>query len=88
MMNDKGNEMKVTFLNAKDGKIEITYTTKTGVSNTVVASDAMEVAMFAKFLDFSEAYCSSSMDFADEYGFVNGTAAWDMLHRGLDMEIA
>jgi hypothetical protein len=86
MMNEKEIVMKkVTFLNAKDGKIEITYVNEVGGLNTVVASNEMDVAMFAKYLDFSESMCSSSMDFANEYGFAFRSGAWTMLENGLEM---
>jgi hypothetical protein len=84
MMMKKEIEMKkVTFLNAKDGKIQVTYTTETG-ENTVEAANSMDVTLLANYLDFSDTMCSSSMDFADEYGFPFQSAAWDMLHRGLE----
>lgn len=87
MMNDKGNMMKskVTFLSAKDGSIEITYRTADGSHKTVVANTTKDVTTYAGFLDFSEAYCSSSMDFADEYGFAFPSEAWSMLERGLNL---
>lgn len=87
MMNEKEKMMKskVTFLNAKDGKIEITYRKADGTHNTIAVGSHMEVAASAAYLDFSESYCSSSMDFADEYGFAFPSEAWSMLERGLEI---
>lgn len=78
---------KATFLNAKDGKIEVTYRDTTGLTKTVTVGTTMEIALLATYVDFSESMCSSSMDFADEYGFAFPSAAWDLLNRGLESQL-
>lgn len=73
--------VKAKFLAAMDGKIEIT------IENGYVlkADSAEDIAFLNGLVDFSTANCSSSMDFANEYGFPYPSAAWDMLNRGLEM---
>lgn len=73
--------MLVTFLNAKDGAVEAT----TSFGLTLTFKTPEQLAGVAKTLDFSNAYHSSSMDFADEYGFPFPSAAWDLVQRGLEM---
>jgi hypothetical protein len=83
MMNDKGNEMKVTFLSAKDGKVEL----YSGVDNLVAVAGSAEIlaATIRELkLDLSDAYASSSMDFASEYGFGSDGMAWNMVECALE----
>jgi len=81
MLNDKGNEMiKATFLSAVDGKLVAALSG--GAQVIMHGSD--EVAVVAKFVDFSEIMCSSSMDFADEYGFSHASGAWEMFNRAFE----
>ena len=73
--------VKATFIAAKDGKIEITIEG----GNVLKADSAEDIAFLNGLVDFSTFNCSSSMDFANEYGFSYPSAAWDMLNQGLEM---
>ena len=73
--------VKAKFLAAMDGKIEITIEG----GNVLKADSVEDIAFLNGLVDFSTANCSSSMDFANEYGFPYPSAAWDMLNRGLEM---
>lgn len=73
--------VKAKFLSAVDGNIVVTIED----GHQLVMSSSEDVAHLADLVDFSTALCSSSMDFADEYGFSNSTAAWDIFNRGLEM---
>lgn len=73
--------VNVTFLAAKDGKIEITIEG----GHVLQAESSKDIAFLNGLVDFSTANCSSSMDFANEYGFSYPSAAWDMITQGLEM---
>lgn len=77
--------MVIDFISAVDGKVCL-Y----NGSELVAASDTVEelATMILNLnLNLAGAYCSSSMDFASEYGFLNDTAAVDLLSRALDVAI-
>ena len=76
--------IKVTFLNAKNGKVEL----YSGIDNLIaVAGDSEVLAATIRELnlDFSEAYASSSMDHANEYGFPFRSAAWSIVENALEI---
>ena len=81
VMNREIEMVKAKFLAAKDGKIEVTIEG----GRVLVVESSEDVAFLNGLVDFTTANCSSSMDFADEYGFPYPSAAWDMLSRGLEM---
>lgn len=72
--------MKVTFLAANEGTVEVT----TSFGMKMVFANAKQLAEVADTLDFSDAYSSSSMDFASEYGFDTDSGAWEMVEAGLE----
>lgn len=72
--------LKAKFLSAVDGKLVATLP---GGAEVIMRSSD-EVASVSKFVDFSDAACSSSMDFADEYGFSHATGAWEMFNRAYE----
>ena len=78
--------VKATFLAAKDGKIVITLENTEGLepARTIEVESSDDIAFLKDLVDFSDAFASSSMDFANEYGFPYPSAAWDMLERGLE----
>jgi hypothetical protein len=81
MITERKNEMvRAMFLAAKDGKIEVTL--EGGQVLKIESSE--DVAFLNGLVDFTTANCSSSMDWAHEYGFSYPSAAWDMLNRGLE----
>jgi len=72
---------QVTFIAANDGKIELFA----GLDDLIVATgDVNELATALKSLDISGAAASSSMDFADEYGFNTYHGAIDLLTSALE----
>lgn len=76
---------KVKFVKAKDGTVEITMDNET----VHVFTSSQEVADFCSQYPygtdlFGNAYASSSMDFASEYGFQTDNGAWEMLEAGLE----
>ena len=74
---------KVRFIAANNGALELYR----DVEDLIIASsDSLELAVAIQGLglDFSEAYASSSMDFASEYGFLNDSAAYDLLTQALE----
>jgi len=79
-MNKEIEMVKAKFLAAKDGKIVITLEG----DNQIEVDSSDDIAFLKDLVDFSEAFASSSMDFANEYGFPYPSAAWDMLERGLE----
>jgi hypothetical protein len=83
MMNEGELVMNVNFISANDGKIEL----YDSVDNLIIASgDYLElaVAINGLNLDLTNAYASSSMDFADEYGFATHSGAYDLLTMALE----
>jgi hypothetical protein len=84
MLNEIGIEMKtreITFISADAGKLNFF----TDVDTMVFSSgDVEELTTVLREMDLSNAYCSSSMDFASEYGFMNNTAAYDLLTIALE----
>jgi len=81
MITQKENEMvRAMFLAAKDGKIEVTL--EGGQVLKIESSE--DVAFLNGLVDFTTANCSSSMDFASEYGFQTNNGAWEMLEAGLE----
>ena len=73
--------LKATFMTAQNGTIVVD--TEGGAQ--WIMRNEQDVANATQFVDFSNLYFSSSMDFADEYGFPFASAAWDMFHRGLEI---
>ena len=76
----------VTFISANEGKLEL----YSGLDQLIVTSDdAMELAvvMDSLDLDLSGAAGSSSLDFADEYGFATSHGALDLLTQALEMRV-
>ena len=75
--------MKVTFVAANNGKIELYNSVDTLISAVSTVEDLATVIRTWN-LDFSESFASSSMDFASEYGFRTNDEAYNMLHRALE----
>lgn len=76
--------MQVTFISANNGKIEL----YNGVDALITAcSTAEDLATVIRTwnLDFSNAYASSSMDFASEYGFGTDDEARNVLMTALEI---
>lgn len=63
------------FLSAVDGAVVVTLEG----GREIVMKSPEDVAFLVGLVDFSTALASSSMDFADEYGFTHATDAWAML---------
>ena len=74
--------VKAKFLSAVDGTIVLTIEG----GRQFVLESAEDVDFLNGLVDFSTAAVSSSMDFADEYGFEHATRAWSMFNRGLEMK--
>ena len=71
----------VTFIAANEGKIELFD----DVDSMIIATgDVNELAEALKTLDLRDAAASSSMDFADEYGFATHSGAYDLLTAALE----
>jgi len=71
----------VTFIAANEGKIELFD----DVDSMIIATgDVNELAEALKTLDLRDAMASSSMDFADEYGFDTYHGAYDLLTAALE----
>ena len=71
----------VTFIAANEGKIEFfadEYTPFLATNDVVVLAEAL------KSMDLSGAAASSSMDFADEYGFDTYNGAYDLLNSAME----
>ncbi len=76
--------MKAKFLNCKDGTVEVTMDNND--IHTFTSSE--EMAEFIRDNGYNvleDVYCSSSMDFASEYGFQTDSGAWDMVQEALDI---
>ena len=71
----------VTFIAANEGKIELFLDADTPIVST---GDVAELAEALKTLDVRNAAASSSMDFADEYGFDTYHGAYDLLTAALE----
>ena len=71
----------VTFIAANEGKIELYADVDTMI---IATSDVNELAEALKTLDISGAAGSSSLDFADEYGFDTYHGAIDLLTAALE----
>ncbi len=71
----------VTFISADEGKIKLFG----GLDDLIIESgDVNELAEALKTLDLRDAAASSSMDFADEYGFATHSGAYDLLTAALE----
>jgi len=71
----------VTFISADEGKIKLFG----GLDDLIIESgDVNELAEALKTLDLRDAAASSSMDFADEYGFDTHHGAYDLLTAALE----
>jgi hypothetical protein len=73
--------VRAKFLSAVDGAVVLTLQN----GRQITLKSAEDVAFLADLVDFRHALVSSSMDYADEYGFEHATGAWSMLNRGLEM---
>lgn len=73
--------VRAKFLSAVDGAVVLTLQN----GREIALKSPEDVAFLADLVDFRTARCSSSMDFADEYGFEHATGAWSMLNRGLEI---
>ena len=71
---------QITFISADEGKLNFF------MGDTLVFSsgDVEELSIALREMDLSFASASSSLDFASEYGFVNDTAAYDLLTVALE----
>jgi hypothetical protein len=69
------------FLSAVDGTVVVTLEG----GRQIVMKSPEDVAFLVGLVDFSTALTSSSMDFADEYGFTHATGAWSMLDLGMEI---
>jgi len=76
--------MKVTFISANDGKIELYNSVDTLITACSTVEDLVTVIRTWN-LDFSGAYGSSSLDFSSEYGFPTDSAAYEMLTTALEI---
>lgn len=76
---------EVRFVEAKDGAIVL----RTSTGGEFWARSVEQLRYMLQVLGLSyNAAASSSMDFADEYGFARRSDAWDMYHaaqQGLDL---
>lgn len=72
----------VKFLNAKDGTIEVTMDNN-DVHIFTSGNDVFEFINEYGENVFEDAYASSSMDFASEYGFQTDSGAWEMIEAGI-----
>jgi len=72
----------IDFIGARDGGIEF----YAGVGNPVgFATTPKMVAYIVKTKGLGTVYHSSSMDFADEYGFDTYDGAWKLWETGLEL---
>ena len=72
---------EITFISANEGKLQFFSDIDTLVFES---GDADELTVAVREMDLSNAYGSSSLDFASEYGFMNDTAAYDLLTVALE----
>ena len=71
----------ITFISADEGKLQFWMD-----DQLVFASgDVDQLTIVLREMDLSEAMCSSSLDFAAEYGFQNHSAAYELLTQALEM---
>ena len=71
----------ITFISADEGKLQFWMD-----DQMVFASgDVDQLTIVLREMDLSEAMCSSSLDFAAEYGFQNHSAALELLTQALEM---
>ena len=71
----------ITFISADEGKLQFWMD-----DQMVFASgDVDQLTIVLREMDLSEAMCSSSLDFAAEYGFQNHSAAYELLTQALEM---
>ena len=79
--NLKMQTREITFISANEGKIEF-Y-----MDNALVfaSGDLDELARVMPEMDLRDAMASSSMDFADEYGFATHSGAYDLLTQAIEM---
>lgn len=75
--------MQIDFISAVDGKVCL----YSGSELIVASANSVELANAIRnqALDLGDAYCSSSMDFADEYGFLYPSEAVVVLTNALEI---
>lgn len=74
-------QRNITFISADEGKLQFWMD-----DQMVYASgDVEDLSIVLREMDLSEAMCSSSLDFAAEYGFENHSAAKELLTQALEM---
>ena len=72
---------EITFISANEGKLEF-YMDDTLV---FASGNIDELARVMPEMDLTGAYGSSSLDFADEYGFATHSGAYDLLTQAIEM---
>ena len=87
---NKGNTMlkntKINFVSAEDGKVFLSFyengiRKEKGSENPIILADIMKKHGFDDVV-----MASSSMDFANEYGFENNDDAWILWQDGVELD--